>query len=175
MFSKSNKSSESIEKEVPAEANAAVENSEPSRPEPLRDEEQRTRSCSYVGPTLHIKGEINVDESLNIEGRVEGLIKSGDKKLTVGKQGRVSAEIHASIVEVRGRIEGDVHGEDVVHLYSTAIVQGTIHCKRLVVDDGAVFDGRIAMAERDKVAPAKGTLTLASSNDPEDVAQNVAS
>ena len=73
----------------------------------------------------------------------------------------MNAEIHASVVEARGRIEGDIHCKDIVHLYSTAVVHGTIHCERLVVDDGAAFEGRISTMQEQKVGASKRKLKLA--------------
>ncbi len=105
-----------------------------------------------------------MDESLNIDGKVEGTIKSNDKQLAVGKDGHVTAEVQATTIEARGTIEGDVHSKDVVHLYPTAIIRGAIRCERLIVDDGAKFDGHLSMTGESK-SPKKGKLTLASSSD----------
>jgi len=163
MFTKTSKNSdhESVETEAKVDKKLLTETGPSKSAKVPRTDDQRTRSASYIGPTLHIKGEITIDESLSIEGIVEGTITSEANKLTVGKQGRVNADIHGSIVEVRGKIDGDIHGNDIVHLYSTAVVAGTIHCKKIVMDDGAVFNGRIDMLQ-DNIEPAKHKLALAS-------------
>jgi cytoskeletal protein CcmA (bactofilin family) len=145
--------------------NDANEKRPRAEPAPVPDD-QEIRSCSYFGPTLRIKGDITLDESLSIDGEVEGKIRCNGRKLTVGKQGRAAAEIHGSIVEVRGRVEGQIRGDEVVHLYSTAVVAGKLNCDRIVISDGAVFNGSVEMRKRE---PAKGRLTLASVS--EDVAR----
>jgi len=164
MFSKNDKSTESSEKEENTKAQTTEETSTEQSSGSSSEKAMGPRSCSYVGPKMQIKGEVIVDESLNIDGKVEGTIKSNDKQLAVGKNGHVMAEVEATTIEARGTIEGDLRSNDVVHLYSTAVVRGTIHCERLIVDDGAKFDGQLCMTGESK-APKKGKLTLASSSD----------
>ena len=55
----------------------------------------RSSKVSVIGPTLVFKGELEADEDLVIEGQVEGTIAHHKKRLTVGKLGRVKADIDA--------------------------------------------------------------------------------
>mgnify|MGYP001824761488 CR=1 FL=1 len=120
---------------------AKVEDKEPEAPA----QQLATRCVSYVGPGMHFTGEITADEGLVIEGEVEGKITSSDKNLTVGKKGQVKGDIIGNVIEVRGSIEGEIFGHELVHLYSSAVIEGTISCKRLVMDEGAQFNGSIDM------------------------------
>ena len=105
-----------------------------------------------IGPTLVFKGELSADEDLIIEGQIEGTIAHHKKNLTVGKQGRVKADIHASSVIVLGQLIGDIHSEGMVSLAKGADVRGNISCARIVMEDGARFKGKIDMGESPKVA-----------------------
>ena len=111
----------------------------------------RRRNVSVIGPTLVLKGELAADEDLVIEGQVEGTIAHHKKNLTVGKQGRVKADIHASSVIVEGQFFGHIHGEEVVTLASGSNVAGNIFCRRIVIEDGARFSGKMDTGERPKV------------------------
>ena len=111
----------------------------------------RSNKVSVIGPTLVFKGELEADEDLVIEGQVEGTIAHHKKRLTVGKLGRVKADIDASSVIVEGQLVGDIHGEEVVTLASGADVTGNIFCRRIVIEDGARFNGKIDTEERTKV------------------------
>lgn len=116
----------------------------------------RRRKTSVIGPTLKFKGELSANEDLIIEGEIEGTIAHQDKNLTVGKEGRVKADINARSVEIYGNVEGDIHSEDIVKLAKSADVKGNIFCARIVMEDGAQFSGRIDMSQRKK-APSKPT------------------
>ena len=111
----------------------------------------RVKNVSVIGPTLVFKGELAADEDLVIEGQVEGTIAHHKKNLTVGKQGRVKADIDASSVIVEGQLVGDIHGDEMVSLAGGADVTGNIFCRRIVIEDGARFNGKIDMKERPKV------------------------
>ncbi len=112
----------------------------------------RSENVSVIGPTLIFKGDLIADEDLVIEGQVEGTIAHHNKNLTVGKQGRVKADLHANSIIVEGELVGDIHGDELVSLASGADVTGNIFCRRIVIEDGARFNGKIDMKERPKVA-----------------------
>ena len=117
----------------------------------------RRRKTSVIGPTLKFKGELSANEDLIIEGEIEGTIAHQEKNLTVGKEGRVKADIDARTVEIYGKVEGDIRSEDIVKLAKSADVKGNIHCARIVMEDGAQFSGSIDMSQRKKKAPSKPT------------------
>ena len=73
----------------------------------------------------------------------------------MGKQGRVTADIHASSVIIEGKLVGDIHSEGVVSLANGADVTGNIFCRRIVMQNGARFAGKIDMGERPKIVVAK--------------------
>ena len=119
---------------------------DPITPEP--NFEVRTRNVSVIGPTLVFKGELSANEDLIIEGQIEGKIAHQEKNLTVGKNGRVTADIHAKQVEILGQVEGDIRGDDIVKLAKSSNVTGNIVCGRIVMEDGANFTGSITMEQR---------------------------
>jgi cytoskeletal protein CcmA (bactofilin family) len=123
---------------------------EKSEPAVSTSPDVRRRKTSVIGPTL-------------IEGEIEGTIAHQDKNLTVGREGRVKADIDARTVEVYGRIEGDIRGEDIVKLAKSADVKGNIRCARIVMEDGAQFSGSIDMGQKKKSASKPTSLPVGES------------
>jgi len=115
----------------------------------------RSKNVSVIGPTLVFKGELSADEDLVIEGTIEGTIAHHKKNLTIGRQGRVTADIHASSVIVEGELNGDIHSDGLVSLAKSGKVRGNIYCARLVMEEGTQYSGTIDMAKPSalKVAP----------------------
>ena len=111
----------------------------------------RSKNVYVIGPTLVFKGELSADEDLFIEGRIEGTIAHHKMNLTVGKQGRVKADIDATSVFIEGQLVGDIRSDGRVSLAKGAEVKGNIFCARLVMEDGARFEGKIDMGEPPKV------------------------
>jgi cytoskeletal protein CcmA (bactofilin family) len=130
---------------------------------PLRIGEQRpvrSKNVSVIGPTLVFRGELSADEDLVIEGTIEGTIAHHKKNLTIGSKGRVSADIHASSVLVEGQLDGDIHSDGLVSLANGSTVNGNIYCARLVLQDGARFNGKVEMTKPSplKIAPKPGAI-----------------
>jgi len=114
----------------------------------------RSKNVYVIGPTLVFKGELSADEDLIIEGRIEGTIAHHKMNLTVGKQGRVKADIDATSVIIEGQLVGDIRSDGIVLLMNGSDVKGDIFCARIIMDDGAKFTGKIGMGEAPKVAVA---------------------
>lgn len=128
-------------KKTQADETPAV-TSQPAAADPVM---VRTRSVSVIGPTLVFKGELSADEDLVIQGTIEGTIAHHKKNLTVGREGRVKADINAASVVIEGHVDGDIHGDDFVDLAKSAVVTGNIFCARIKMADGARFNGSIEM------------------------------
>ena len=128
-------------------------NDRSAQSEPMISEaisEVRRRDISVIGPTLRFKGELSANEDLVIEGHVEGRIAHQEKNLTIGKKGRVKADIHARIIDILGEVEGDVRGDEIVRLKASAVVNGNIHAPRVSMEDGAFFTGSVEMTGEKK-------------------------
>jgi len=127
------------------DAPAATPTPEPTVAAPQQP--ARQKSVSVIGPTMEFKGELSADEDLIIEGLVHGTITHHKKHLTVGKKGRVKADIHANSVIVLGQLVGDIHSEGMVTLSKGSDVVGNIVCGRITMEEGARFKGNIDMED----------------------------
>jgi cytoskeletal protein CcmA (bactofilin family) len=107
------------------------------------------KATSIIGPTVEFRGQLSADEDLVIEGKVEGTIAHHYKNLTVGKQGRVKADIRAKSVTIRGTVEGDVHSEEFILLAKGSRLTGNLFAPRVQMEDGAIFRGSMDTTERD--------------------------
>lgn len=120
-----------------------------------------------IGKTISIKGDITGEESLVIEGRIDGTISLKNNDLTVGQSGVVNANITASVVRIDGEVKGDIVGIEKVVISKTGKVRGNIVGPRVTLEDGAKFKGSIDMdpgsadvsggANRSAATPSKPT------------------
>ena len=91
-----------------------------------------------------VTGELRFSGTLRIEGEFHGSITTEDV-LTVGKDADVHADIHAGEVEIFGRVSGTITAQRRIEVYSTGKIKGDISTPILVIEDGAVLDGRSRM------------------------------
>lgn len=134
---------------------------------PLNTQEQAT-----LGKSLVIKGEVTGSESLYIDGRVEGSINLPGNRVTIGRNGAVSANISAREVVVLGKVRGNLTASDRVDIRAEGSLTGDIIAQRISIEDGAYFKGGIDIRKAgQKVngeakdvagAPAAGTSSSSS-------------
>jgi len=132
---------------------------EPVRPTPVQQqpshETPRPTATTSVGEQasiskgLSIKGEITGTESLFIDGRVEGSINIPGNRVTVGKNGVVSASISAREIVVLGKLKGNVNATDRVDIRAEGALTGDVAAARISIEDGAFFKGGIDIRKPD--------------------------
>lgn len=110
-----------------------------------KDAAMPERDATVLGPTLEIEGEIEGDENLVIQGRVQGKIIS-HKSLTVDGSGNVEATITTHSMIVSGRLSGNVDASEKVEIRKEGKMIGDIKAPRIVIADGAKFKGNIEMS-----------------------------
>ena len=98
---------------------------------------------SIIGKTLIIKGEITGTESILIEGKVEGTIELPDDRVTVGRNGRVSANIAAQDIVVFGELMGNCDAGHHLDIRCEGSLYGDVVVSRISVEEGAYLTGSI--------------------------------
>ena len=98
-----------------------------------------------IGSSISVQGDIKGEEDLTILGRVQGTVDVKNNSVTVGQSGHVKADLHADLIVVEGRVEGNLFGTDQIILRATANVQGNLTAPRVALEDGAQFKGAIDM------------------------------
>ncbi len=103
---------------------------------------------TIVGPAIAIRGRIDGEEDLRVEGRVEGSV-SLTETLYVEPDGIVLAQIEARDVVISGIVIGDIVASNCVTLNKAAKLVGNISSPRVIIADGASFRGDVIMEGED--------------------------
>jgi cytoskeletal protein CcmA (bactofilin family) len=134
----------------------SVSNPEPPRPAPVtpvHDQASRAGATAgdqaVIGKGLFVKGEITGTESLYIDGKVEGSISLPENRVTVGRNGQVTASITAREVVVLGKVRGNVSASDRVDIRAEGALSGDVTAARISIEDGAFFKGGIDIRKAD--------------------------
>ena len=104
---------------------------------------------SRIGRGTKVSGKLHFDAPAKIEGEVEGEITGGE--IIIAEDAVVKAHIAVSRLTIAGTVSGEISARDRVELVSTARVRCTISTPRLVLNEGALFDGDCKMP-REKIA-----------------------
>jgi cytoskeletal protein CcmA (bactofilin family) len=137
----------------PASSLPAVENSKPAPPSysPVPPAPSRSSvesapaslggNASKITSGLKINGEITGSADLYIDGEVQGKLRLGNARVTVGPNGRVQADIEAREIMIDGTVNGNLKA-----------VNGSVLTPRIGIDDGARLRGKV---ETVQTAPAR--------------------
>lgn len=101
---------------------------------------------TIIGKGTVINGDMKVQSSLRVDGLVKGNV-SATETVVVGKEGEVRGKIEAKHVMLAGKIKGHIVATGKVYFEAKASVIGDVKAARLVVDEGAVFDGKCVMQD----------------------------
>jgi len=101
------------------------------------------QTTSYLGPSLHIKGEISGNEDLKLDSKVEGLVSIGGFRLTVGPSAHLTADIVAREAVITGEVIGDVRACDRIEIMKSASIMGDLSTGKITIEEGAYFNGSV--------------------------------
>lgn len=115
-----------------------------------------TRSASgelstIIGADAALNGRLETKASLRVDGKVTGELISSEV-VTIGQGGIVEGDVAARDIVVGGKIMGKLNATGKVVLESTAALTGDLKTARLVVEEGATFNGNSNMGN-DKPQP----------------------
>ncbi|HEY0049384.1 MAG TPA: polymer-forming cytoskeletal protein [Pyrinomonadaceae bacterium] len=103
------------------------------------------RLSGFVGAGTVLTGETNFQAMLRIDGHLTGRVISDNGTLIIGSGGQVDADILVSSATIGGTVNGDIVATEKVELGRTARVIGNIQTPRLMIEDGAIFEGNCSM------------------------------
>ena len=113
-----------------------------------QDAAGRNGGRSVIGSSITIRGELSGTQDVLIEGRLEGQLSLAGCSITVGKEGRIKADLLAKVIHVDGLVEGLLRGEERILLSETGRVRGKLIAPRVVLEEGSNFKGTVDMGDR---------------------------
>lgn len=109
-----------------------------------KDDRANDKVDTIIGAGTAFVGELQVKGTLRVDGRCEGKItSSGD--VVVGETGSIVTTVQARNVQVSGTVKGNIRATGVLEITSSGKVYGDIEVGKLVISDGAVFQGQCKM------------------------------
>jgi cytoskeletal protein CcmA (bactofilin family) len=103
-------------------------------------------SGGIITSTLLIKGEVRGSDDLYVDGEVQGTIHLTNGRVTVGPHGKISADVDAREIIVRGKVTGALRGRERVEIGSTGEVRGDIATSRIAIGEGAQIHSKVEIA-----------------------------
>jgi len=99
---------------------------------------------TILGPDATFKGELSFEKGLRLQGKFEGKINTAGK-LHVAREAKMQADVEAGAITVEGDVRGNLSAADRIELKASARYEGDLRASKLVVDEGAAFNGHVTV------------------------------
>ncbi|GAU77375.1 polymer-forming cytoskeletal protein [Fusibacter sp. 3D3] len=93
-----------------------------------------------IGPSSIIKGDIESEGSIRVDGKVLGDIKSLGN-IIVTEEAYINGNITCINADIYGIVEGNTKTKGKINLYHKASLNGDIICKSFNTEEGATYKG----------------------------------
>jgi cytoskeletal protein CcmA (bactofilin family) len=133
--------------------------------------------ASILAEGVEMVGELSFAHGLRVDGVVKGKIRS-EAFLVIGPKGRVDAEVIIRRISINGEFRGVVRATERVEVHKEGKVYGEIYTPCLIIEAGALFEGKCNMSDQVPAARAQtaganqtapsGTIPAASKSAGED-------
>ncbi|HXZ11586.1 MAG TPA: polymer-forming cytoskeletal protein [Candidatus Sulfotelmatobacter sp.] len=117
-------------------------------------DKKRHESSEWTGfleKGVKLEGKLEFPGTFRLDCVMKGTLSSSET-LILGEHAVVEGQIYANYVAIAGRFDGVIEAKGRVEIRTKAIVTGEIHTPCLVIEPGAVFDGRCHMLAASQAA-----------------------
>ena len=101
---------------------------------------------NIIGASTVVEGTIRSSGNVNISGTVNGNVE-GEGRTMVMPGGVVDGEVSSTSAEIAGTVKGQVVVRERLVLKGSAVIEGDIRTGKLVIEDGATFNGTCQMGQ----------------------------
>ena len=118
----------------------------------MPEKRQAGGELSLIGSGTLVEGKVMTEGSIRIDGTMVGdVIAKADA--AIGPLGALDGKLSAKNITLAGKVKGTITASEKLILESKSVLHGDIVASKLVVDEGAVFDGHCKMSAETPVKP----------------------
>lgn len=114
---------------------------------------------TVIGSETEFKGDIQSQGSVRLDGKMEGTI-TAQGEIIIGETARLKGNIVGKRVLVSGEVIGNIEAITGLEITHSGRVFGDISGGRLLIDEGAVYKGKVNMDVISTESLYEGTLEV---------------
>lgn len=117
-------------------------------------------SISLISKGICIKGQVSGSEDIQLDGEINGSVRMAGSRVLIGQDGRITGDIEAREIVVRGALKGNLLASERILVGHTGRWKGNSISPRLVIEEGAVVSGNLEVAESAPKKPEQPKVTV---------------
>jgi cytoskeletal protein CcmA (bactofilin family) len=99
---------------------------------------------TVIGAGSRFQGDIEATGMVRVDGVFLGNIRT-EGNIVIGEKAIVEGNIQGLYVTIAGKVQGKVNARTILQLHSTAQVIGDLEVEKMMVEEGAIFEGQCKM------------------------------
>jgi len=111
--------------------------------------ESSSTELNFLGGGTVVEGTIRANNSVRVDGRIKGKLICKNT-LTIGINGEIEGDIEAKNAIIGGKIKGKIKVAEKLVLEAKSILIGDLKASKLLIDEGAVFEGTSDMGKKEE-------------------------
>lgn len=123
----------------------------------MEDFEKSGDLNTLIGKGSVVEGSVNVQSSMRIDGRLKGKISTTDS-IVIGQQGEIEGEAKVKNAVVGGKFKGKIYATGKIVLEAKSTFHGEMKTSKLVIHEGAIFEGVCSMSDDGKSILGENTV-----------------
>lgn len=113
-----------------------------------------TPITTVLGNDIVVKGDIDGNETIRIDGKVEGDI-SVTKGIIIGENGKIEGNLKSDYIIAYGSVNGSILSKELI-IKSSGVIHGDITTDSIEIEMGGRYNGKLTMqTEQAKLLPEK--------------------
>ncbi len=112
--------------------------------EPMGQIPISSNNATLIGAGTVLKGDIQSQQDLRIDGTVIGNVKSASK-IIIGQGGVIEGDLESSNCDVNGKVTGNIRCRELLQLRGESVVTGNLYAGKLQIEPSATFNGQCHM------------------------------
>lgn len=106
-----------------------------------------SQRVSIISEGTTFEGTLVSSSDIRVSGCVKGLVETASK-LVIPESGYIEGTIKGGSLAIAGRVKGSITVSDNLLLQKTSVVEANIQVGRLMVEEGAIFNGECRTGDR---------------------------
>lgn len=102
---------------------------------------------TLIGRQTEVLGDVRFSGGLHVDGKIKGkVVADGANKsasVSVSESGAIEGDVRVPNIMLNGRVTGDVHASERIHLAARARVNGNVYYKVIEMEAGAEINGQL--------------------------------
>ena len=125
---------------------------------PVQPKPHGSAEMTLLSSASSFEGSVAGSGDVTVEGKLKGSVRITGR-LLVAESGNANASLHGRVVLIAGKVKGNVTADEKIELRSSARLRGNITAPRILIQEGAIFEGQVVMknpedeASKDKKTP----------------------